>query len=291
MRRALLLFAAATLPSAANALPTVRVGPIDSAKSCTLYQLTSGRHREAGAIDAYGAAYASEDSWSSYLVRDCVSHFASIRTSLQAALASSGKLAVVPGGGAYVVSGRISDVSGGGPAAPAEINPGGTYAISSSSMFVNMDVTVRDAAGRAIYGGLLTKRIETGSSMQTSGLQTSSSQSGEAVYTELQHQVALAVARLVAFRIVPLQVTSVDGQYIQLNYGAPLLQLGTMVQVTTPDGAIVRYNVTGAGQGSARAAYYGGNDGAHVVPGSTAIVIESDDPAANARRFDKVDLP
>lgn len=272
------------------ALPTVRVARIDSARSCTLYQMSAGRHREASAVDAYGAAAASETSWMTYLVRDCVDNFASLRTSLQAALAASGKLAVVPGGGSYVVSGRISDVSGGGPAAPAQRAPGGSFAISSSGMLVNMDVTVRDAAGRIVFGGLLTKRLETGFSMATRGLSSSSSESGDAVYTELQHEVALAVARLVAFRIEPLRVTGGGARRIQLNYGAPLLALGTMVQVTAPDGSIVRYTVSGAGQGSAQADYYGG-DADRVVPGSPAIVIESDDPAADARRFDRVDLP
>jgi hypothetical protein len=294
MRAALLLFVGAAIAAPANAgVPTVRIGKIDSEKECTLYQMTSGRHREAGAVDTYGAAYASETSWTSYLVRDCVDNFASLRTSLQAALASSGKLAVVSGasGGGYVVSGRISDVSGGGPAAPAQSTPNGGFSVSSSNMFVNMDVTLRDASGRIVYGGLLTKKLETGFSMETQGLSSSSSQSGQAVYTELQHQVALAVARIVAFKIEPMRVTSANGHHIQLDYGAPLLQLGTMIQVTAPNGTIVRYTVTGAGQGSAEADYYGGGDASNVVSGSVAGVIESDDPVANARRFEKVDLP
>ena len=132
-------------------------------------------------------------------------------------------------------------------------------------MFVNMDVTLRNRAGNIIFGGLLTKRLETGFSMQTPGLASSSVQSGKAVYTELQHQVALAVARMIAFRLEPLRVTNVNGKNIQLNYGAPLLDLGTAVQVTSNDGSIVRFNVTGAGQGSAQATYDGGGDAGSVT--------------------------
>jgi len=294
MRRTLLvvLSAASALPLQAAA-PTVRIGSIESEKSCSLYQMTAGHHREAGVVDRYGAAYASETSWRTYLVRDCVNHFASLRTSLQAALAASGKLAVIPGtsGGGYVVSGRISEVSGGGPAERAERPWGNGASISSSSMFVNMDVTVRDASGRIVYGGLLTKRIETGFSMETQGLSSSSVRSGQALYTELQHQVALAVARIVAFRIEPLRVTGSSGRRIQLNYGAPLLQLGALVQVTNADGQIGQFRVSAAGQDSAQAEPYGDEDATAVAPGSRAMVIEDDNPAANGRRFEKVELP
>ncbi len=285
-----LAVAVATAGCAGAAMPTIRVGKIDSEKSCTLYRMTAGRHREAGATDGYAAAYASETSWISYLVRDCADNFASLRISLQAALAASGKLAVVPGaaGGSYVVSGRISDV--GGSATTGSAADGG-FSASSSSMVVNMDVALRDASGRIVYGGLITKSLEIGSAMETQGLSSGTSRSGQALYTELQHEVALAVARTVAFRIEPLRVTGVSGSRIQLNYGAPLLRLGTMVQVTAPSGAIIRYNVTGAGQGSAQADYYGGAPAGEATPGSTAIVIEQEDPAANGRRFEKTDLP
>ncbi len=274
------------------AVPSIRIGRIESEKRCQLYQETAGRHREVGVATGYGAAYASETRWVSFLVRDCVDNFASLRLSLQAALAASGKLAVVPGTGAarYVVSGRISDVSGGGPAVPTQRPPGGDYAVSSSTMTVNMDVTLQDASGRIVYGGLLTKQLETGFSMETRGLATESSRSGQALYTELQHQVALAVARVVAFRIEPLRVTAASPQRVELNYGSPLLQLGQMVQVTAPNGAIVRYTITGAGPASAQADLYGGNAAA-VAPGAEAIVIENEEAAAHARRFERVDLP
>ena len=288
-------FLASVLFIAAPASATnfsVSVGRLKSEKTCSLYKMTAGHHREAGAYSPYGGAYASDTAWIDYLIRDCVDHFASLRTSLQAALASSGKIVVsAAGSGAYVVEGRISEVSGGGPADPASDSPDVSYAISSSDLFVNMDVTLKNARGQIIYGGLLTKKIETGFSMQTGGLSTSTRRSGQALYTELQHEVALAVARVVTFKLAPLKVTSVVSNRVRLNYGSPLLQQGTLVQVVTQTGAVVRYNVVGAGQGSSLAEYQGGGDASEVTPGSVAAVIEDEDPASSARRFEKVDLP
>jgi len=224
-------------------MPTVVIGRIASEKSCTVYQESSGR--SAMAATPYGVA--ASESWRTWLVKDCVDNFATIRTSLEAALASSGKFAVKTGGRGYTLTGTISQVGGdGGPAPPVPSSSGG-YSIASRQMFVSMDVTLRDPSGRIVYGGLLTKHLETGSAIHTLGLDTRSSQSGEAVYTELQHQVALAAARLAAFHIDPLRVVGGDGRAIRLNYGSPLLTLGTIVHATSPDGATtVRYTVTAA---------------------------------------------
>jgi hypothetical protein len=156
-----------------------------------------------------------------------------------------------------------------------------------------MDITLRDPAGRIAYGGLLTKQLETGSTIRTRGLETSSSRSGEALYTELQNEVALAVARLVAFHIEPLEVRAVEGKTIHLNYGSPLLALGTIVHATSHDGfTTVRYSVTSSSPEGATAQVDGEvGDWTRIGPGSLANVIEADDPSANERRMDKVDLP
>ncbi|WP_293901125.1 hypothetical protein [Phenylobacterium sp.] len=268
--------------------PSIGVGRITSERTCNLYQESEGR--SAVVVSPYVIAAAS--SWRTWLVRDCVDNFASIRTSLEAALASSGKFIVKPGGATYVVSGRISDVGGEGGPAPGAPSSRDGYSISSSKMFVNMDVTVRDAAGRIVYGALLTKSLETGSDISTGGFRATSSQSGQALYTQLQHEVALAVARQVAFHLVPMRVTGGDGRQIQLSYGAPMLTLGTIVMATSADGATtLRYNVTSAGAGMATAQLDGDGDPSRIGPGSIATVIEADDPAANGRRFKRVELP
>lgn len=279
----------ASSASAQGERPAMSIGRIATAKSCTLYQESAGR---AGvAVTPYAAAAFA--SWRTWWVKDCVDNFASMRASLEAALAASGGVRLGPAGG-YVVSAVLSDTSGGpgsaGPNAP-DMGPGG-FSIASTGMRINADVTVRDRAGHIVFGTLLTKTIEIGSDIKVGGFETRSNESGQALYGRLQHEVALAVARAVAFHFTPLRVIDGDGRQIRLNYGAPLLTLGTIVQATSPDGATtIRYNVVSAADGVATARVDGGGDASRIVPGSRAIVIEADDPAANARRYDKVELP
>ena len=103
---------AGLLPGAAQAQdgPRISVGAVTSAETCTLYREYAGR---VGAIvTPYGAAaYAS---WRSWLVKDCVNNLASLKMSLQAALASAGGVRVQGAGGRYPVTARLSSVSGGG---------------------------------------------------------------------------------------------------------------------------------------------------------------------------------
>lgn len=269
--------------------PSMSVGRISSTKSCTYFQESAGR---AGAVVTPYAA-AGFASWRTWWVKDCVDNFATMRSSLEAALAASGGVDLGPGGD-YVVSAALSDVSGGpGSAAPDAPDMGeGGFSYASNGMRISVDVSVRDRSGRTVFGTLLTKTIETGYDVKVGRFQASANESGQALYGRLQQEVALAVARAVAFHFNPLRVTGGDGRQIQLNYGAPLLGLGTIVQATSPDGAtMVRYNVISSADGSALARFEGGGDPARIVPGSRARVIEPDDPAANGRLYDKVELP
>jgi hypothetical protein len=74
-----------------------------------------------------------------------------------------------------------------------------------------------------------------------------------------------------------------------LSYGNPLLPLGAQVSVAGRDGRPQRYRIVDATPGSADADPVG--DASPVAPGAIATIVEDDDPAANARRFRKVDLP
>ena len=286
---ALAMAACAQSAVAQSKLPTITIGSIKTEKACTLYEESAGR----SAVVATRNVIAASESWRTWLVRDCVDNFATIRTSLQAALASSGKFAIKTQGSAYTLSGTVSQVGGDPGPAPNAPPSGDGFSISSRSIFVSMEVTLRDSSGRIVYGGLLTKHLETGSSIKTQGQRTSNSQSGEAVYTELQNQVALAVARLVAFRITPLKVVANDDGEIRLNYGSPLLTLGSIIQATSPDGgAMVRYSVTSSDPNESIAKIDQERaGGAKITPGSVASVIEDDDASANRRRTSKVELP
>ncbi|GEM_PF-1016768 len=297
-------------------LATISVGHITAHQDCKVYQESAGSTavfaqrdtvvaakesagvaanrdtvvaaREGTVVAAQREKVAAFSSWRTWLVKDCVSDFPSLKTSLQAALAASGKLAVKGSGGKYVLSGAISQIGGMDDPAVQTISTG-SYSVASQGIFVNMEVTLKDASGRIVYGGLLTKHLETGSNIQTPGMETGSYQpNGEATYTQLQNQVALAVARLAAFHIVPLQVVGNDGGQIRLNYGAPLLTLGMSVHATSPDGAAsVRYSVVSADANGATAEKDGDGDASRIVPGSPADVVEDD----NGRHYKRVDLP
>ena len=70
------------------------------------------------------------------------------------------------------------------------------------------------------------------------------------------------------------------------------MQLGDALQARSPDGAtVVRYLVTSAADGTARAHIDGDGDAGRIVPGSQVTMFEAEDPAANGRRFNRVDLP
>jgi hypothetical protein len=284
---AIAAFAALAKTAQAQPMPSITIGKITTQKTCKVYQESAGR----SATVATAYAYASVDSWRTWLVKDCTTNFASIRASLEAALAASGKFVVKPGG-KYTLTGVISQIGGDPNAAPGDNVSGSSFSISNNSIFVSMEVTLRDSTGRAVYGGVLTKTIETASEIQTAGFSSASMKSGEGIYSVLQNQVALAVARLAAFHIVPLRVTGVEGNQIRLNYGAPLLTLGTAVEILPPSGFnAVRYAVTSSNPGGAVADQDNEANAAGVVPGTVATVIESDDPAVNARRTKRVDIP
>jgi hypothetical protein len=285
----------------AQARPTITIGSITTQKSCKVYQESAGSsvyaasHDSAAAVNGYGGVAASRDrvfaasSWRTWLVKDCVNNFATIRTSLQAALAASGKLAVTGKGGKYVLSGAVSQIGGGDTPANQSISTGGV-SISSDSIFVTMDLTLRDGSGRIVYGGSLTKHLETGSNIRTNGMETSSSQSGEAVYGQLQSQVALAVARVAAFHIVPLQVVAREGDQIRVNYGVPLVPMGMVLHAASPDGfANVRYDVTTSSSDDATAQKQGDGDSNRIGPGSQVTATEPGDP--EGRMYQRVDLP
>ena len=282
MKRRILAVAAAAamLPGVARAqTPRISLGTVTSEQSCTTYQLSAGS--SALVANAYGIAAMS--SWRTWLQRDCVANFATLRASLTAALASSGKLTVVPRGG-YTLSAVVSAVG----SRSANVS-GQDMQMSGEQSTVSMSLTLRDPAGRAVGGGLVTRSVETSGSITTNAFATSGGRDGQAMYNALEQGLAAQAARFAAMKVAPMRVIDDSADGIRLDYGSPLLTLGTMIQVQTPTGRFARYRVTAAGQGVSTAE----SDGAPtpVPPGSLAIVIEEDDPAANARTMRRIDLP
>lgn len=277
------------VPASAQQGATITIGRIESTKACKIYQESAGRSGLVATPYMIGAY----SSWRTWLVKDCVDNFAGMRSALQAALGAAAGVALRGRSGRFTVEGRLSDVSGGpGEGAPSARPPGeGGYSVATTGMRIVADIVVRDGTGRIVFGVPLVKTIEIGSDIRVEGFRASSSEAGEALYGRLQQEVALAVARSVAFHLTPLRIETVDGPTVQLNYGAPLLKLGTTVQAIAPGGKVLRFNVVASDERGAVARLDNGGDLSTLTPGTPASVIEADDPAANARRFEKVDLP
>lgn len=262
------------------------IGSITAQQSCK-YFLEGEYQRDAVATPWL---YASSTSWRSWWVKDCVDNFKTMRSSLEAALGSTGIFSVGPGG--YRIDVSIADVSGGGPAPNMPDGGQRGYSVSRSLMLTSFTVTVKDRSGRVIYGGLSTKSIETGAQIRADGTFAETAMTGEAMYGVLQNEIALAIARIVAFNIVPLQVTQVDGDRIRLNYGAPFVKMGATIEVGEQAGLhSVRFNVVSANNKSAVAEVDGDNDPSQINVGAMATFIEADDPAANGRRYKRNRLP
>lgn len=301
--------------TAQTALEKISVGKVSSDQDCKVYVLaesssethstsaTYGQSKTYAAADsdsgvyahqgtyAHAGTYSNKETYREHIYKDCQDNFASLKMSVEAALASSGRFAVVPAKGSrYSVSVRISRLGTeeSGFAQAGDRRSAG-YVGAQKFITANLDFTLSEG-GRIVGGGELTKRLEVGSVAGAGGAVQASEQDGAALYGEIQHQVAETVARAVAFKLQPLRVMSADGQNIELNYGAPLLKTGTMVEVVTPSGPI-HFNVIGAGEGHSTARRDGSGDVSALTPGTIAQVIEPEDPAANGRRIQSVDLP
>lgn len=261
----------------------LRVGQITTKQSCAYFQGSAGK--------AEIAADRIAISWRTWWVKDCAANFASMRSTLEAALASSGTLRVGARGARYSVSINITGISGG--EGPAPVTPDADrYSITRTLMIVSMDVSVHDQSGRAVFGGLVTRKIEVGSDAKIDGFRATSNASGEAAYGKMQNELALAAARMVVFHFAPIEVISADGKQVQLNHGTPLVELGSLVLIASPDRrAVIRYRVTSANAGFALAQVDGSGNFASIVPGSIGTFVDPDDPQANGRRYQKVDLP
>jgi hypothetical protein len=256
----------------------VSISHLQSQQTCSTYQMSAGR--SSVTVSPYMANATA--SWRTWLVRDCVDDFATVRATLQAAL-TAGLDAPGPGG-LYTLSGTIATMG-----ATSTGATGDDYDVRSDRAAVTFSYVIRDAAGRVVFGGTVEKTVETGATIQGSDAAASATIDGQAVYKRLENAISVAVARAVLFHIAPLRVIDSQEGDIRLNYGAPLLGVGTMIQAPSANGRSLRYVVSSASRGQAVAEADG--ERGPVAVGDEASVIEPEDAAANARRYHKVELP
>lgn len=261
---ALLALCASPAPIAAQGILSVSVDPFRSEKVCTLY----------------------ESWWGMWLVLECRNNFAAMRDRVRSALAESGRVGIVMGGGRYSVRGTVTEVG-----VTSSAGGGATYGVGQNKAFASLDIRLVDSRnGRLVWGGTLTKSVEAGSRINAGAAGFTSASGPQAIYTNLQRELALAAARGVAFHIDPLRVTGVEGDSIQLNYGGPLLALGDQLDVPGAGGGRpVRYRVTSASGGSAWAKAE--TSGLQPPTGAVATYVDADSAAANVRRMERVELP
>lgn len=267
--RPLALFALVWAASAQGAEPAIKVGEIQTDSSCALY----------------------ESYWGAWLVAECRDNFPDLKARLQSAIVESGKLALSTSSGGrdypapnFVVSGRV-----GGLGMTRSKNSARDYCVGLTTVRAEFDLRVRDSGGRVVHAATISKEVEVGSHVVAGASDCSTNAPARASYDALQREIALAAARSLSFHMVPLQATGVQGRRVSLNYGAPLLALGTIVQVDDAGGFPARYRVVATTGGSAIAEPMGAP--AEIRIGARASVIEAEDPAANGRRYEKVELP
>ncbi len=261
------------------------VGGIATKQDCQYFQNSEGR--AAAVATPFSLAVAAE--WRTWWVRDCVSQFPTMRASIEAALASTGKFT---SGERYFIDVTIEDVSSGAPV-PAPVPSGrGGYSFAKTSIYTNYSIVVRDSSGRSVFGSLGKKSVELSQEIVADGTRSRSVQGGEALYGVLQNELALTIARTIAFHFKPMRVVRQGGQRIVLDYGAPFLKLGDTVRVPVNDGlSVVPFLIVSATGNTAIAEADGDFADLDIGPGAQATFVELDDPAANGRRYDRVRLP
>jgi hypothetical protein len=279
----------------------ITIGTFTAEKTCTTYELQWGREFSAsagsssasGAVDAYGAAYGSSSryasvyarSWGTELRRECEQNFPQMRSTIADALGSAGP--VTGGGSGMVLSGSVTNVG----YDAQSVGTSGSQ-ISDQFMVVAVEYKLRNKAGQIVFSGALTKRLNIATGAETADVTYTRTQSGRTTFAQIQQQVGYAVARAVIFHLNPLRIVQNDGQSVALNYGTPLVPLGSAVIVAGGNSLRGRrLTVTSSMDGRAVA-----ESDAHVIladvaPGTTATFVEADDPAANSRVHERVELP
>lgn len=284
-------------PPAAQTPARIAVGAITAAQLCKVYMGVDARSSgfvagsSAGYVGAFGAGGASslaagwESSIRTYFVKDCVNQFAGVKTAMQAALASSGTVVVGPGG--LLLRGRVENVTPIGSAYRETTNPGGSYGASSGGLAVTMSFTISDRGGRIIYGDIVKSILETDFAADTRGTGYAGGMGEDGQYAQLQRIMAIDVARKVAFHFRPLRVTSTAGKTITINYGAPFIEQGMIINVTSAaTGGTVKFRIASASDGSATAQSLSGREEPGIEPASRVSIADPGEPV-----MDRVELP
>jgi hypothetical protein len=187
------------------------------------------------------------------------------------------------------ITARISGMTSG-----ADSISGRNFCLSDQNVSATLDWEARTTAPVQNLAGTSEKTVDIGYRQITgSGVGTGDCElqvASRAAFDKLQTEISRTTARSIVLKYNPLRVTSMDSRgYIQLNYGKPVLELGSMVSVGGRNSFPTRYQVVTAGDNFAWAQPYG--SAGNVFVGDQAAIIESDSSEANARRTESAPLP
>lgn len=231
-------------------------------------------------------------SWGPWLAVECREQFPQMRTSLQSALLESNRirLSTTRAGRESIHPSLIVTASVSGLGQSTSRSAAADYCVAGTRVRAIMDYRVRKSSGgEVVFGGNVSKSVEVASHAVAGAGGCHAYVPSQADYRQLQQELALAVARDIVFKLEPLRVSGLSGQGVVLNYGSPLLKLGMAVEISDSRGVPVRFRVSNAGQDSSIAQPTGARS--PIAIDAIARLIEDDDPANNARRFERVELP
>lgn len=226
--------------------------------------------------------------WGLWMIDECRNNFQALAARVGSAIQESGRLTLSNprgrGAPTYRLSGSVTELG---------VNRSG-FAEQDSSQDVSSAVGAFDfrlidvRTGQVVLARTVTRTVEMGGVTSARGVTGYNANNAQAVYTEIQRQIGLDVARSVAFHVDPLRLTYVEGRDIGLNYGSPLIEMGSMIQVSSGRGRAARYRVIDVTPTGAVAEAIG----AERATDLTNLVNVVDDPVMqNARRNRRVELP
>jgi hypothetical protein len=254
-----------------SASPSVIIESVSSTTNCSIY-----------------VSY-----WGSWILAICNSQFPDLKTRLRSAIveafeASSTSVTLrLPSN--LSVTARISGMSSGSQSISDR-----NFCLSDQTVSATLDWQAKAEGSGGNLAGTAEKTVNVGyQSLVGQGVGTGDCElqpAARAAFDRLQTEIARTTARSVVFRYNPMRVTQVDQRgRVQLNYGSPVLVMGSMVSIGGQNSFPTRYQVVTAGPNYAWAQPYGSPG--NVFVGDSASMIEADSSEANARRTESVPLP
>ena len=227
--------------------------------------------------------------WSQEVVQDCQANFRGMRQALEAALTASGKFTVArsdPRPHTLILEGRVSDI---GLSSTTFMRDGSDS--TTSSVDASVQYTLEDANGDTVFGNLLTRTMPLAQNMETPGMASASTQSGRTIYTRMQREVAMAIARR-GLQDVPSardrRDTRTSGAQLPERFHPHRIGRLRHGWQRHLDDQVHRR----AGCRRVRPLVPdGGGDLSSVQVGGMVDIVDADDPAARGRRFERADLP